>query len=250
MIKNKVSIIIPFYKNITLLKKTLSSVFKQDYTNYEIIIINDNNTQENKSFLKKLNKNKNKYKIKIIYNKKNLGAGFSRNKGIKAALGQYIAFLDSDDTWKKNKLSYQLRFMKRKGYLASHTSYNLVNLSGEIISKRKAIDLNYRELLNSCNIGLSTVILNKDILKFTNNFPKLKTKEDYVLWLKLSKKGIIFHSIDKYLTNWTNVSNSLSESSFQKIKDAFLVYYKYLNFSILTSILKTLILSINYIKKK
>lgn len=250
MIKNKVSIIIPFYKNITLLKKTLSSVFKQDYTNYEIIIINDNNTLENISFLKKLNENKNKYKIKIIYNKKNLGAGFSRNKGIKAALGQYIAFLDSDDTWKKNKLSYQLRFMKRKGYLASHTSYNLVNLSGEIISKRKAIDLNYRELLNSCNIGLSTVILNKDILKFTNNFPKLKTKEDYVLWLKLSKKGIIFHSIDKYLTNWTNVSNSLSESSFQKIKDAFLVYYKYLNFSILTSILKTLILSINYIKKK
>ena len=248
MIKNKVSIIIPFYKNITLLKKTLSSVYKQDYTNYEIIIINDNNTQENKSFLKKLNKNKNK--IKIIYNKKNLGAGFSRNKGIKAALGQYIAFLDSDDRWKKNKLSYQLRFMKRKGYLASHTSYNLVNLSGEIISKRKAIDLNYRELLNSCNIGLSTVILNKDILKFTNNFPKLKTKEDYVLWLKLSKKGIIFHSIDKYLTNWTNVSNSLSESSFQKIKDAYLVYYKYLNFSILTSILKTLILSINYIKKK
>jgi len=250
MIKNKVSIIIPFYKNITLLKKTLSSVFKQDYTNYEIIIINDNNTLENISFLKKLNENKNKYKIKIIYNKKNLGAGFSRNKGIKAALGQYIAFLDSDDTWKKNKLSYQLRFMKRKGYLASHTSYNLVNLSGEIISKRKAIDLNYRELLNSCNIGLSTVILNKDILKFTNNFPKLKTKEDYVLWLKLSKKGIIFHSIDKYLTNWTNASNSLSESSFQKIKDAFLVYYKYLNFSILTSILKTLILSINYIKKK
>ena len=248
MIKNKVSIIIPFYKNITLLQKTLSSVYKQDYINYEIIIINDNNTQENKSFLKKLNKNKNK--IKIIYNKKNLGAGFSRNKGIKAALGQYIAFLDSDDTWKKNKLSYQLRFMKRKGYLASHTSYNLVNLSGEIISKRKAIDLNYRELLNSCNIGLSTVILNKDILKFTNNFPKLKTKEDYVLWLKLSKKGIIFHSIDKYLTNWTNVSNSLSESSFQKIKDAYLVYYKYLNFSILTSILKTLILSINYIKKK
>ena len=68
MIKNKVSIIIPFYKNITLLQKTLSSVYKQDYINYEIIIINDNNTQENKSFLKKLNKNKNK--IKIIYNKK------------------------------------------------------------------------------------------------------------------------------------------------------------------------------------
>jgi len=244
--KNKVSIIIPFYKNTILLKKTLSSVYKQDYTNYEIIIINDNNVRENITFLKKLNKNK----IKIIYNKKNLGAGFSRNKGIRAAVGQYIAFLDSDDTWKKNKLSYQLRFMKKKGYLASHTSYNLVNVYGKKISKRKARNLNYKELLNSCDIGLSTVILNKDILKFVNNFPKLKTKEDYVLWLKLSKNGIIFHSIDKYLTNWTNVPKSLSESLSQKIKDAFLVYYKYLNFNILTSILKTLILSINYIKKK
>ena len=244
--KNKVSIIIPFYKNTILLKKTLSSVYKQDYTNYEIIIINDNNVRENITFLKKLNKNK----IKIIYNKKNLGAGFSRNKGIRAAVGQYIAFLDSDDTWKKNKLSYQLRFMKKKRYLASHTSYNLVNVYGKKISKRKARNLNYKELLNSCDIGLSTVILNKDILKFVNNFPKLKTKEDYVLWLKLSKNGIIFHSIDKYLTNWTKVPKSLSESLSQKIKDAFLVYYKYLNFNILTSILKTLILSINYIKKK
>ena len=244
--KNKVSIIIPFYKNTILLKKALSSVYKQDYTNYEIIVINDNNTLENIKFLKKLNKNK----IKIIYNKKNLGAGLSRNKGIKAASGEYIAFLDSDDTWKKNKLSYQLRFMKKKRYLASHTSYNLVNLCGKKISKRKARNLNYKELLNSCDIGLSTVILNKKVLKFVNNFPKLKTKEDYVLWLKLSKNGIIFHSVNKYLTNWTNVPNSLSESLLQKINDAFLVYYKYLNYNMLTSILKTLILSINYIKKK
>jgi teichuronic acid biosynthesis glycosyltransferase TuaG len=244
--KNKVSIIIPFYKNTILLKKALSSVYKQDYTNYEIIVINDNNTLENIKFLKKLNKNK----IKIIYNKKNLGAGLSRNKGIKAASGEYIAFLDSDDTWEKNKLSYQLRFMKKKRYLASHTSYNLVNLCGKKISKRKARNLNYKELLNSCDIGLSTVILNKKVLKFVNNFPKLKTKEDYVLWLKLSKNGIIFYSVNKYLTNWTNVPNSLSESLLQKINDAFLVYYKYLNYNMLTSILKTLILSINYIKKK
>jgi len=244
--KNKVSIIIPFYKNTILLKKALSSVYKQDYTNYEIIVINDNNTLENIKFLKKLNKNK----IKIIYNKKNLGAGLSRNKGIKAASGEYIAFLDSDDTWEKNKLSHQLRFMKKKRYLASHTSYNLVNLCGKKISKRKARNLNYKELLNSCDIGLSTVILNKKVLKFVNNFPKLKTKEDYVLWLKLSKNGIIFHSVNKYLTNWTNVPNSLSESLLQKINDAFLVYYKYLNYNMLTSILKTLILSINYIKKK
>ena len=243
--KNKVSIIIPFYKNTILLKKALSSVYKQDYTNYEIIVINDNNTLENIKFLKKLNKNK----IKIIYNKKNLGAGLSRNKGIKAASGEYIAFLDSDDTWEKNKLSYQLRFMKKKRYLASHTSYNLVNLCGKKISKRKARNLNYKELLNSCDIGLSTVILNKKVLKFVNNFPKLKTKEDYVLWLKLTKKGIVFYPLKKFYTNWANVPSSLSQSIIQKIKDAFLVYHKYQNLNMINSLINTFILSINYLRK-
>ena len=107
-----VSVIIPFYKNNQLLMNAINSVINQKFKNFEIIIINDNNIEKNINFLKKIKKISKK--IKIIYNKKNLGAGLSRNKGIKLSKGKYIAFLDSDDEWMKNKLSEQINIMKKK----------------------------------------------------------------------------------------------------------------------------------------
>ena len=81
-------------------------------------------------------------------------------------------------------------------------------------------------------------------------FPSIKTKEDYILWLKISKSGILFHGIKKVLTNWTDRKNSLSKSSFQKIKDAFKVYYEYEKFNFFNSLFKVIFLSINYLRKK
>ena len=108
--KIKISVIIPFYDNFSLLQRAINSVQSQSYKNYELIIIYDN--PENKENLKLLNSLKKK-KIKILINNKNLGAGFSRNKGVRKARGEFIAFLDSDDKWKKNKLYIQYNHMKK-----------------------------------------------------------------------------------------------------------------------------------------
>tara|TARA_Y100000741_G_scaffold86210_1_gene63645 strand:- start:267 stop:1016 length:750 start_codon:yes stop_codon:yes gene_type:complete len=246
--KALVSIIMPFYDNYNFLNRAIKSILNQTYKNYEIIIINDN-PKNNQNKIKNLKKKFNCKNMKIIKNKKNYGAGTSRNKGIEISKGKYIAFLDSDDTWKKNKLSTQIKVMEKYKYDATHTSYNIIDMNQNYISSRKAKNLNYKDLLKSCDIGLSTVILKKEILKIKNPFPKLKTKEDYVLWLKISKKGIIFNGINKYLVNWTNTPNSLSKSIYQKIKDSIRVYYYYEKFNFITSIIKTFILSLNYLKK-
>ena len=107
-----VSIIIPFYKKKKFIKNTIDSVANQTYRNYEVIFVYDDPNKEDfilvKKFLKKIKKKK------IIFNKKNLGAGYSRNVGIKNSSGKFIAFLDADDIWNKNKLKTQLKFMKKK----------------------------------------------------------------------------------------------------------------------------------------
>jgi teichuronic acid biosynthesis glycosyltransferase TuaG len=91
-------------------------------------------------------------------------------------------------------------------------------------------------------------MLKKNILNKLN-FPNLKTKEDYVMWLNISKKYPLY-GIDEILGCWTKTPNSLSSFTFQKIKDAFLVYNSKMKYNIIVSIILTFILGINFIKKR
>ena len=140
--------------------------------------------------------------------------------------------------------------MKKNNLLISHTSYDLFDENNRFLKKRLARKLNYFDLLKSCDIGLSTVMVKKDLILKHKLFPSLKTKEDYVLWLKISKRGIIFHGIKKVLTNWTDRKNSLSKSLIQKLKDGFKVYYEYEKLNFLESLFRLIVLSINFLRKK
>ena len=161
-----------------------------------------------------------------------------------------MAFLDSDDIWKKNKLEVQLDSMKKNNYKISHTSYEIIDLKNNVIGNRKAKNFSdLKELLKSCDIGLSTVILEKEILSDECLFPSLKTKEDFVLWLKILKKKITIGSVDVPLTYWRKLDNSLSSSIVQKLSDGFTVYNKFMNFNFFKSIYYLVCLSLNYVKK-
>lgn len=243
-----VSVVIPYYENKKFIKKSLMSAVNQTYKKIQIIMIYDENSRKNLDFIKKICRIDKR--IKLIINKKNIGAGYSRNIGIKNSRGKYIAFLDSDDFWNRKKLEIQINYMKNNKYSASHTSYKIVDINRNYLSTRYAFDLNYKELSRSCDIGLSTVVIKRKLLeKFKKPFPKLRTKEDFVLWLNIAKKGVNFYGLDKTLTIWTNNPGSLSKSVFQKIKDAFRVYFFYQKLNFIKSIYFTFLLSINYLIK-
>jgi teichuronic acid biosynthesis glycosyltransferase TuaG len=243
-----VSIIIPYFKKKKYIQNTLNSIYQQTFKNYEIIIIYDDESLDELKFLNKITKNKKN--VKIIKNRKNIGAGFSRNKGIKKSRGKYIAFIDADDLWDKNKLKFQIKTMESKKLDFSHTSYEIINEDGskENIFKIKK-RLNYNDLMRSCDIGLSTVMISKKILD-NNKFNNFKTKEDYSLWLKLSKKEVFIFGIAKKLTKWRKVNNSLSDNIFQKILDAFKVYYFEQEKGFFTSLFFVFRLSLYAIRKK
>ena len=243
-----VTVIIPYHKKINFIDKCIQSVLNQTFQNFEIILIYDDNDLYELDYIKDLIKKDSR--IKLIINQKQLGAGLSRNIGIEQGQGSWIAFIDADDVWKKDKLEIQINFMKQNNLNFSHTSYEILDKTGNVIAYRRARNFYKQDdLLKSCDIGLSTVILSKKILKHNLKFPDLKTKEDFVFWLRLLEIKITLASLDKVLTSWSKLSNSLSSSTFQKLIDAFKVYYHYMNFNFFKSCYFVFCLSINFLRK-
>ena len=242
-----VSIIVTYYKKKKYILKCLKSIFNQSYKNFEVILIFDDNDTNEYEYIKKLKK---KFRKIIVYkNKKNLGAGESRNKGIKLSKGTYVAFLDSDDEWHKDKLKKQMKYMIKNSFSVSHTSYQIVNESQKFLARRTAKTLDHAMLLKSCDIGLSSVIMKRNLFNKNIKFANTKTKEDYVLWLNFTKNGKKIYGLDKTLLTWRKNENSLSSSTIRKLVDGFLVYHRYQKYNFLKSIYLLIILSLNFLKK-
>ena len=250
-----VTIIIPYKNNLDYLFIALKSVFNQSYKNFKILVVYDDEDNSDlskiKKFLKSINTRK-KILFKIIDNKKSLGAGYARNVGIKKSKTKYIAFLDSDDKWAKNKLKVQVNFMEKNKISFSHTSYHIINSNNKIISSRLAKEkIIFQDLITSCDIGLSTVILNSSLLnKNKLLFPKIKTKEDYVLWLQIVKKIKTIRGLDKKLTYYRKTKGSLSSNKLLSLINGYKVYRDYMNFGVIKSLFFLFLLSINSLKKQ
>ena len=241
-----ISIIMPYYRKIDSVNRTIKSVINQTYKKFELIIVYDDEAL--KDYYKIKNLIRNNKKIKLMKNIKNIGAGKSRNIGIKNSNGNIIAFIDSDDTWHPQKLKKQLNFLNENNYSFIFCGYKKILKKKSIKVTTKSKYLDYRDLLKSCEIGLSTVMVKKKII---NNelFTNLKTQEDLAAWLKITKKHKAFF-LDEILVNWYHTKNSLSSNFFQKICDAFKVFYFHQKLSLFKSFYYLIILSTNSIKRK
>ena len=245
-----ISVIMPYFKKSKYIEETVESILNQTLRDFEILIINDELSDESFQILDKISKTDDR--IKILNNKKNIGAGPSRNFAIDFSNGKYIAFCDCDDLWKPNKLSRQFQNMEKYNQEFSFTDYEIINEDNLKVNFREAKNnLNFTKLRNSCDIGLSSVMLRKSL--FDNKefrFGEIKTKEDFVLWLILAKNGVILSALNECLVSWRKSSNSLSSSTIQKLIDGFRVYKNYLHYGYFKSFYFLMVLSANYMLKK
>lgn len=242
-----ISVVIPFYNEEYYFDDCIYSVLNQTYQNLEIIIIDDGS---DKKFYEKLYSLSEKYPNKIkLFHKQNGGVSSARNLGINKATGKYISFLDADDYWLPNKIEHQIKIIKEKNLDFIHSSYYIIDQQDRILGKFLSKSIKYHELIKSCDIGLSTVMLSSKISK-ENLFPNITTKEDYVCWLNIVKKITTLYGDDKTVTLYRKKNLSLSSNIFIKFINAYKVYNVYEKFNFFKSVLSTFRLSNYYIFKE
>lgn len=235
---NLVSIITPAYNCSSTILDTYKSIAGQTYTEWEWLITDDCSSDESLNIIEGIcNQDQ---RVKLFKNPINLGAAGSRNNSIKNARGHYIAFIDSDDIWVKEKLEYQIQLMEEKDIDFSFTSYEMIDQYGislgRIIDKNNKNQFSYEDMLRKeATLGCSTVMLRSNAFSKII-MPSIKTTEDYALWLELLGEGHVAHKVDKVLMKYRVVPGSVSSNKFKTISNQWLVYREYRRLSLLQSL--------------
>lgn len=185
-VKGLVSIIMPSYNTAPFIEETIQSVLNQTYTNWELIIIDDCSADNTDEVINRIDDER----IHYYKNKVNSGAAVSRNKALREARGQWIAYLDSDDLWMPDKLEKQIRFMETNGYAFSYTNYEEIdtqgNKTGITVTGPKKITKT--GMFNYCWPGCLTVMFDASKIGLIQ-IEDIKKNNDYAMWLKVCCKA-------------------------------------------------------------
>ena len=221
----------------------IKSILNQSYKNWKLIIVDDFSNIKTKNILKKISKKKN---IKVFFLNKNRGAGFCRNFAIKKSKSPYLAFIDSDDKWEKNKLKKQISFMKKNNFLFSYTNYKTFGKKKRKVNNPSKI--NYFGFLRNTSIATSTMMIKRSIIgsiKFTNT----KICEDFFFKCKLLKKVGYAFCLKQYLTNYRIRENSLQSNNLRNFYWIWRINKNYNKLSIIDNFISLIFISFNSLKK-
>lgn len=203
-----ISVIIPTYNRYDFLKRALESVCAQNYMPKEIIVVDDGSTDKTSQIQRDF--------PHIIYlHQKNSGVSSARNAGIKKASCEWIAFLDSDDTWDVKKLALQVQMhQENPKILMSYTDEKWIRDAKEVKIPKKfkkyAGDI-FNECLSHCIIAPSATLMHKSLFERVGLFDEsLEVCEDYDLWLRIALENKIGLVDAKLITKYAGHEDQLS----------------------------------------
>ena len=218
-----VSIITPAFNSAKFIAETIQSVQNQTYKNWEMIIVDDASSDATEaivlSFIEKDNR------IHFYKLASNFGAGIARDFAVQKSKGNYIAFLDSDDMWKPEKLEKQLAFMSTNKVPLTFSYYDQINATGLHLGKTITCPsfISYRKLFYCNWIGNLTGIYS---VEYFGKVPisNFKKRQDWILWLTLVKKTGKIIPLQESLAYYRVRENSISSSKIKLINYNYQVY--------------------------
>ena len=230
-----VSIITPSYNSAPFIVETIESILSQTYANWELLITDDCSTDNSIEIIERYVQQD--ARIKLFRLTENSGAGICRNHSIREAKGRFIAFCDSDDCWKPEKLEKQLAFMLERDCALSYTSYLVCyeqsRITGIVVGRAKET---YASMQRDDGIGCLTAVY--DTQKVGKIYmPELRKRQDWGLWLKILEKCGVAYGMKEPLAIYRVRSGSISRNKLSLVKYNLNVYKKILRFSALKSYL-------------
>lgn len=223
-----ISIITPLYNAEKYIQATIKSIQKQTYANWELLIVNDASTDNSLEIVSEIALSDSR--IKLITLSQNKGAAVARNKGIKEANGDFIAFIDSDDIWHKDKLKEQLNFMLNNNFDFTFTNYYLIENEIQQPFQSLLSVVEYKDIIRFNYIACSTVMFNRKKLgKFY--MPNIRNRQDWGLWIKLIEKAGKAVNLSKYLMYYNIRQDSISSNKIKMVKFHWYIYNSFLKFN-------------------
>ena len=228
-----VSIITPVYNCEEFLEECIQSVLNQTLKDWELILVDDCSTDSSSIII-------NKYvaldsRIKLYSLNKNVGAGIARNKGIEISRERFIAFLDSDDYWHRNKLKLQIEYMIRKNIDFSYTNFFELDKEdkvSKIILTPKSVN-SFSLLFNNYIKTLTAIYDTKRIGK--TYMPNYRKRQDWGLWFNLLYKTNKAYRFTEPLAYYRTSNTSLSKNKLKLVKENFNFYRFFLQKNLLQS---------------
>ena len=224
----------PTYNSAKFVEESIESIIHQTYPNWELIITDDNSSDETRSILQRYASEYKNIKIFLLYT--NSGAGYCRNNSIKHARGRYIAFCDSDDRWFPEKLERQIKFMDEKQCALSYTSYILCDVDNQergIVIAPKSIT--FSQLKRDNQIGCLTAVYDTKLLGRKYPMPHIRKRQDWGLFLTILSDCGIAYAITEPLAYYRIRQDSVSRNKFGLIKYNIRIYHRVLGYSSIKS---------------
>lgn len=229
MARPLVSIITASFNSAEFIGQTIDSILAQTFADWELLITDDCSTDDTVEIIR--NYAARDRRIKWFRLETNSGAGAARNHSIREARGRYIAFCDSDDQWKPNKLEEQLFFMRSNGYAFTYTSYDVVDENDNAVGYVKCRPVfTYRTLLQDNGIGCLTSIYDCDVVG-KMYMPTIRKRQDWGLWLNIIKKTKHAYGLPRSLSIYRDRKGSISSNKWALCKHNYTLYREVENFS-------------------
>lgn len=209
-----VSIIMPSWNTDRYIAESIQSVINQTYSNWELIIVDDCSTDNTDDVVASFQDER----IKYFHNEKNSGAALTRNRALREARGEWIAFLDSDDLWSPKKLEKQIAFMKENGYSLSFTEYEKIDEESKPINIYVSgpSRVNKRKMYNYDYIGQLTMMYSTKEFGLIQ-IKDIKKNNDYAIRLQLFKKpGACAYLLKENLAGYRVRKVSISHDKFRR----------------------------------